>query len=107
VQSFGICVVITGQFDAITCVNGSPAMVKAVAWSGEIVASSKGCGFERDVDAVGFLGERLREEPVLTFGNSAPSCPSNCASCSGLSAATCDAPSFGRQSTRSTNDNHL
>ena len=94
---------IAGPFDAANHVTGSPSMVKAVAWSREVVVGSKDCGFRRDaVDAIELLGGTLREEPVLTFGNSAPSCPSNFASRSGRSAATCDVPSLGIRNTRST-----
>jgi len=46
--------VIAGRFEAVTRVTGNPAMVKAVAWSGEVVVGSKGRGFGRgDMVAIG------------------------------------------------------
>jgi hypothetical protein len=48
IQSFSVCVVIAGRFDAVNRITGNPAMVKAVAWSGEVVVGSKSYGFGRD-----------------------------------------------------------
>lgn len=46
--------VIAGQFHEVTHVTSSPAMVKAVAQSEDIVVGRKGCGFAwDDVDEIG------------------------------------------------------
>ena len=73
IQSFDICLVITGWLDEVTRVTGSPAMVKAV---GEVVGVGGSLGRD-DEDVMGrdevngmglLLGERLRIDLSFQLG---------------------------------------